>query len=390
MENNFICPRCGNKDPRYIGRLNGKAYCRKCIGFSGAMASQEDGKPKKVILRLNYSLSEEQTNLSNQIVANFKRGVDTLVYAVCGSGKTEISYAVIQYAMEQGMHVGFALPRRDVVIELCERIKDAFPYNKIVSVYGGHHDELTGDCIVLTTHQLFRYTNYFDLIVMDEIDAFPYKGNDVLNGIFKQALRGHCLMMSATPSKEVVSLFMSPGHQMLTLHTRFHKHPIPVPMTAIQRGPRKLVYLIKKLRQFQKEGRPVFVFVPKIELSVSLHRLLSLTCPNGNYVSSKREDRTRIIQDFKRRRYDYLITTAVLERGVTVSNLQVIVYESDSPVYDAATLIQIAGRAGRKNDAPTGEVIFLADTESEAMVNAISEIKYCNTYLQNMLPTDSA
>lgn len=353
------------------------------------MASQEDGKPKKVLLRLNYSLSEEQTNLSNQIVANFKRGVDTLVYAVCGSGKTEISYAVIQYAIEQGMHVGFALPRRDVVIELTERIKDAFPYNKIISVYGGHHDELSGDCIVLTTHQLFRYINYFDLIVMDEIDAFPYKGNDVLDGIFKQALRGHCLMMSATPSKEVVSHFMTPGHQMLTLHTRFHKHPIPVPITAIQKGHRKIFYLIKKLRQFQKEGRPVFVFVPKIELSVTLHRLLSLTCPNGNYVSSKREDRTRIIQDFKRRRYDYLITTAVLERGVTVSNLQVIVYESDSPVYDAATLIQIAGRAGRKNDAPTGEVVFLADTESEAMVNAISEIKYCNTYLQNVFPPDS-
>lgn len=385
METIFVCPRCGNKDPKFIGRLNGKAYCRKCIGFSGAMASQEDGKPKKVLLRLNYELSEEQTVLSDQIVNNFKRGVDTLVYAVCGSGKTEISYAVIKYAMEQGMHVGFALPRRDVVIELYERLKDAFPYNKIVAVYGGNHEILTGDCVILTTHQLFRYPNYFDLIVMDEIDAFPYKGNDVLEAIFKRSLRGHCLMMSATPSKEVVSAFLTPGHQMLTLHTRFHKHPIPVPENLIRRGYRKIFFLVKKLREYQKEGRPVFVFVPTIDLSISLYRVLAAACPNGNYVSSKREGRTKIIRDFKNRKYDYLITTAVLERGVTVAGLQVIVYEADSPIYNAATLIQIAGRAGRKNEAPDGDVIFLADTESEAMANAVSEIKYCNTFLQNML-----
>ena len=352
------------------------------------MVEQDVGKPKRVILRLNYSLSEEQQNLSDQIVKNFQRGVDTLVYAVCGSGKTEISYAVIRYAMEKGMHVGFALPRRDVVIELYERLHDAFPYNNIVAVYGGHHDVLVGDCVILTTHQLFRYPHYFDLIVMDEIDAFPYKGNDVLEGVFKQALRGHCLMMSATPSKEVVQTFRSPGHQMLTLHTRFHKHPIPVPKSVLKQGYLKIFYLIKTLHTFQKEGRPVFVFVPKIDLSVSLYRILSATCPKGNYVNSKREDRTEIIQAFKQRKYDYLITTAVLERGVTVSNLQVIVFEADSPIYNAAALIQIAGRAGRKNEAPDGEVIFLADKESEAMKNAISEIKYCNTFLQNMLPAD--
>ena len=48
---------------------------------------------------MKYPLSKEQNELSNQIIANFKSGIDTLVYAVCGSGKTEISYGVIAYAV---------------------------------------------------------------------------------------------------------------------------------------------------------------------------------------------------------------------------------------------------------------------------------------------------
>ena len=384
MENIFICSRCGNKDPKYIGHRKGEPYCRKCVGFSGAEASVEEAVPKRAPLVLDYDLSEEQRNLSDQIVYNFKRGVDTLVYAVCGSGKTEISYAVIGYAMSKGMHVAFALPRRDVVIELYERLKNAFPLNSIVPVYGGHHDVLEGDCVILTTHQLFRYPHYFDLIVMDEIDAFPYKGNDVLDNMFRNALRGHCLLMSATPSKEVVKFFTSGPHQMLTLHTRFHKQPIPVPKIVIDSPLKNFIFLAKSLKNFEKQGKQTFVFVPTVNLSETLFRKLSPFCHNGNYVSSKRENRTEIIQAFKKKKYSFLVTTAVLERGITVANLQVIVCYANSKVYDAAALIQIAGRAGRKASAPTGDVLFLAEKESEAMKHAVSEIKYCNTFLPRM------
>jgi len=50
--------------------------------------------------------------------------------------------------------------------------------------FGDHHDALTGNIIVLTTHQLFRYEDYFDLLIFDEIDAFPYVGDLVLESFF--------------------------------------------------------------------------------------------------------------------------------------------------------------------------------------------------------------
>ena len=377
----FVCTRCGNRDPRFIGHLNGKPYCRKCISFRGEGVTHSKQRPKNVVLSLEYSLSKEQKKLSNAVLDNFKKGIDTLVYAVCGSGKTEISYGVIAYAMSKGLKVGFALPRRDVVIELFFRLKKAFPKNTIIAVYGEHTSKLEGDCIILTTHQLYRYPDYFDLLVMDEIDAFPFKGNDVLQAIFRHSLRGHVVMMSATPSEAVKREFRKPGHAILELRTRFHKKPIPVPKTIRRYGPFKLFFVLRALRRYQKEKKPCLVFVPTVALSELLFRLVSPFVPHGNYVSSKRVGRPKIIDDFKRGKYAYLITTAVLERGVTIKGIQVLIYNADDPIYDSSALIQIAGRAGRKIGATDGEVIFLAEKPTKGMQKAIQEINFCNRFL---------
>ena len=383
----FCCPRCGNTDPRLIGNRLGVLYCRRCISFLGDELTPPPLQAKTVGFHLSYSLSKEQKALSDTILDNFKNGIDTLVYAVCGSGKTEISYGVIGYAMSKGMHVGFALPRRDVVIELVERIQEAFPQSKVVAVYGGHTSELEGDCIVCTTHQLYRYPNYFDLLVMDEIDAFPFKGSEVLQSFYEKSVCGHTLMMTATPSRKVIDAFKAKNKRILCLHTRFHKKPIPEPVIQPRFSFFKFFCLVRLLAKYEKESKPVMVFVPTIDDSRRIALLLRVRFPQGTYVNSQREDRSKVISRFKQGKYRYLVTTAVLERGVTVANCQVIVYEADHIVYDAATLVQIAGRAGRKSSAPKGDVIFIAETESEGMKRAIEEIKYCNTFLQGVHET---
>ena len=378
----FVCPRCGNKEEKYIGYKNGEAYCRKCIIFSGEEARDVPHPPKKAPLSLAYKLSEEQSELSRKIVENFVKGVDTLVYAVCGSGKTEISYGVLAYAISHGLRAGFALPRRDVVIELYWRMMKAFPNNKIVAVYGDHHRRLEGDIVILTTHQLYRYPDYFDLLVMDEIDAFPFKGNDVLIALYKKSLRGHCVLMSATPSKAILKEFHKKNHEVLELMTRFHKKPIPVPKVSLSIPLFQTLKIIKKLREYKKEGKPCFVFAPTIVLCESLFEKVSLAVKNGSYVHSERPDKENVIDDFKKGKLDFLITTSVLERGVTIKNLQVLVFHADNrSIYDSSTLIQISGRVGRKMDSPNGEVVFFAQKQTEEMTDAIRKIEHYNTFL---------
>ena len=105
--------------------------------------------------------------------------------------------------------------------------------------------------------------------------------------------------------------------------------------------------------------------------------------------SFKKINVSAIIYDFKKRKYRYLVTTTVLERGITIKGLQVIVFHADHLLFDASTLIQISGRVGRKKDEPDGEVIFIAKNETVAIKEARDDIIDKNTYLQTVYASES-
>ena len=97
----YACPVCGNSDPRSIGILNGKPYCRRCISFRGEEVKRIPSFGKGAPIKLEYELSEEQNELSSRLVKNYKHGIDSLVFAVCGSGKTEICLNLIQECVQK-------------------------------------------------------------------------------------------------------------------------------------------------------------------------------------------------------------------------------------------------------------------------------------------------
>ena len=81
----------------------------------------------------------------------------------------------INEALQKGERVCIATPRTDVVLELAPRLQEVFPYIKVAALYGGSVDkEKDAVLVVATTHQLLRYYRAFHVIVVDEIDAFPY------------------------------------------------------------------------------------------------------------------------------------------------------------------------------------------------------------------------
>ena len=171
----------------------------------------------------------------------------------------------------------------------------------------------------------------------------------------------------------------------LSLFARFHHHELPVPTVKVGNYLKIYYILIKQVRQFIKQNKQIFIFVPTIDESIKTAKLLNVFFHKGTYINSKSPNREELIDDFRDKKMMYLVTTAVLERGITVKDLQVIVFKADHPIYDDASLIQIAGRAGRKKDAPEGEVIFIGETKTEYMERAISEINAANEKLQNML-----
>lgn len=373
----MVCNKCGNEDPKYFAYdKNNRLYCRKCISFMGKKA-EKNNSIKSAPLKLDYDLSLEQKNISAKIKDAINNKQNVFLYAVTGAGKTELVYESIEDTLKKHLQVGFVVPRKDVVIDLLPRFQSAFPSARVRAIYGGNHEILEGDILLLTTHQLYRYENYFDLLIFDEIDAFPYEGNDMLTHFFYKAVRGNYILMSATPKKNMIDDVLKSGGNYLELTKRYHGHPLPIPEIKLSLMFQKW-HIIKTLKTFHVENKPCFIFCPTINEAEDLYKDISKQVPNGEVVHSKKKDRDKIIEDFKNGKYEYLITTSILERGVTVKNLQVLIYHANHELFDSSTLIQISGRVGRKKDAPEGKVIYFADSISSPMEESIQKIKDAN------------
>ena len=301
--------------------------------------------------------------------------------AVCGAGKTEIVYETISYVLSNGGRVGLAIPRRDVVIELLPRLQKAFPNQKVVAIYGGHTKTLVGDITLLTTHQLYRFSNYFDLLIIDEIDAFPFQNNDLLEAFFKKSIRTNYILMSATPSEKIIEEFKNENSHISYLYKRFHNHAIPVPKVLLRPKLLQIYFILKKIKEYQSKHKPLLIFVPTIGEGEKLLNWLKVFVTSIDLVHSKKENRDELVTKFKKRDMDVLITTSILERGITIEDLQVIVFMADHTLFNDQNLTQIAGRVGRKVKSPTGDVYFLAYELTKAMERSINSINEANKHL---------
>ena len=363
------CPRCLNTDEKYFYKGSKGVYCRKCVSYGRVLLDQKADQVREYEIKepdasytLNFELTEEQKQLS-ETLASLSQKENVLVYAVTGAGKTELVMESIKQALEKRQRVGIAIPRRQVVIEIGERMQKAFANLKVVYVCGGHTEETEGDLIVCTTHQLYRYSNYFDLLILDEPDAFPYKGNAVLQGIAETSCKGHMIALSATPD-ETLRNFTT-----LTLFQRPHHHPLVVP---------KVVYIpewgqIIFLKSYIKKHSNVLIFVPSRQMASYYSKKLSTPC-----FTSETSEKERIIKEFREGKISHLVTTTVLERGVTFRNVQVIIANADHDVFDKASIIQIAGRVGRDPDYPTGDCILLCQRRKQSITDAVQEIIQMN------------
>lgn len=217
------CSRCQNEDVQYFFENNGRIYCRKCIAFSTKTVNLKPVKnEKKIYYHLNYSLNLEQERTSRLLIERYQNHQNTVLKAVTGAGKTEMIYGVIEYALNLGHHVCLTMPRKELVIELAKRIQKQFFNIQPILVYGGHTECLEGQFIICTTHQLYRYPRMFDLLILDEYDAFPYRDNEVLENILMNSIKGNYVFMSATIESGDVQVLQ-----------RFHHQPLPIPTCKV-------------------------------------------------------------------------------------------------------------------------------------------------------------
>jgi late competence protein required for DNA uptake (superfamily II DNA/RNA helicase) len=313
-----------------------------------------------------------------------------LLWAVTGAGKTEMIFPLIAYVLEQGGKALVATPRRDVVLELSPRLKTAFPEADIATLYGGSPERFKqGNLVIATTHQLMRFAYCFDLVVIDELDAFPYHNDPMLAYAAAQCCRpnGKYILLSATPPITLQKEVEKGTLPHAKVPARFHGHPLPVPRHIGMKGVEVALRtkqlpsaLIASLRKSVQRGAQIFVFVARIRHISPLIAVLKRYFPALAIEGTSSEDANRAekVLQFRACNIRMLVTTTILERGVTVKKSDVYIFDADSDLFDEASLVQMAGRAGRSSDDPAGIVVFSSLDWTTSQRKAIAQIKQMN------------
>ena len=385
------CRRCGNKDLTQFmcAKCEGPClYCRHCIRMGRISRCTElitwtgpQIEIKQVpSFKWNGVLTKNQQRASDELMKRINLNHSHLVHAVCGAGKTELLFPVIFHLLQKGKRVCVATPRTDVVLELAPRFQNVFPDTIIHALYGGApaQDDFA-QLVIATTHQLYRFEDAFDVIFVDEADAFPYTIDKTLTFAVNKAKKSGAVIhyITATPSKDLLRKVKT----ISTISNRFHGHPLPVPRfeslwnysKQIRKGklPTKLkVWMDQRI----KLKEPFLIFFPTIDLMEQATGLFE-NVPEVHAEDPLRKEKVLMLRN---KEVPGLLTTTILERGITIENLQVAVIGADEPIFTSSALVQICGRVGRSAAFPQGDIVFFHHGISNEMDEAKFEIEQYN------------
>ncbi|OLP66662.1 hypothetical protein BACPU_00210 [Bacillus pumilus] len=400
--NGYKCNRCGVSVRRQFALTPCEkcqkdcVYCRSCIMMGKVTACSslyewigpQIEETCQVELTWQGELSNGQKRASKKLIESIKNNTDLLVWAVCGAGKTEVLFHGIEYALSRGMNVCIATPRTDVVLELEPRIRQVFKGLNIAVLYGGSPQRFQiAPLMIATTHQLIRYKNAFDVIIIDEVDAFPYSIDESLQFAVQKAIRknGIKIYLSATPSKQMKSDVFRGQLEAVKIPLRFHQQPLPVPTFQwIGQWKKRLEKkqlpptVVEWIEKHIKNRRRILLFVPSISIMKKTTNILRELHMNVEGVSADDKDRKQKVKQFREHGYDVLVTTTILERGVTIQNVQVGVLGAESTIFTESALVQIAGRAGRHPEYSQGDVLFFHFGLTRSMKQAKKHIVQMN------------
>ncbi len=387
-EHHIICQRCGSHLDRLRAQLpNQQYYCYQCLNLGRVSTlvklyhmPEPNAFATVPACTWQGTLTPQQAACAQSIKANFMAHQRQLLWAVTGAGKTEMLFPGIAWALAHKWRVAIASPRVDVCLELAPRLQAAFADAQIAVLHGRNPEPYRyTQLAICTTHQLLRFRRAFDVLIIDEVDAFPFAANPRLEFAVRQAAKvdGAVLYLTATPSQSLLAQVRRGELAISYLPLRFHQHLLPSIKVNLQPKWARLLQqgklprcLLRQLQRYQQQHQRFLLFVPRIQ-----HYFPHMT---GATVYSADPERLTKVQQMRDQQFQYLVTTTILERGVTFPGIDVIVLGADDEVFSTAALVQIAGRVGRSSDRPNGLVWFICHSHGRNIKRAQRQIRAIN------------
>ena len=337
---------------------------------SVALKIKPDGLVYKFIKSLPFELTQGQKDAVNEILSdlNSEQPMQRLLQGDVGSGKTVVATIMLLAAIENGYQGAIMAPTEILAQQHYNNmIGWLTPLGLSLGLFLGSQPSKVrkqfetslrnGQInIAVGTHALIQDNIEFSnlgAIVVDEQHRFGVKQRNVLK---KKSQNPQMLTMTATPIPRTLALTVH-GDLDLTVINELPKGRLPIITTLT--GAHKGVWEL--LRREIGYGRQAYIVYPLIDESETLSAKaatieaeklqkdvfpdLKIGLLHGKLKNSQKE---QVMDDFKNKKYDILVSTTVVEVGVDVPNATVMVIEN-AERFGLSQLHQLRGRVGRSD-----------------------------------------
>lgn len=323
--------------------------------------------------RLPFQLTGDQKKALTDIMTDLSNPhpMNRLIQGDVGSGKTVVSLLSAAMFMDAGLQTTLMAPTEILAEQHYKNALKIWGDTYAVYLWTGKtkaservklSEKLASGqpLLLIGTHALIEDTVQFKklaLVMIDEQHRFGVEQRRALRS--KADLPPHLLVLTATPIPRTLALTaygelsnsqikeMPPGRQ-------------PIETQVITESRRFTAY--EKIRTELEQGRQAYFVCPLVEdsetegfedlksvqsevdiLSKEIFPQFKVGLLHGQM---KNEDKNRIMDAFKRKELDILVSTTVIEVGVDVPNATVIVVEH-AERFGLSQLHQLRGRVGR-------------------------------------------
>lgn len=357
---------------------------------------------KRLIEKLPYTLTNSQIKVYHEIETDMAgaKPMSRLVQGDVGSGKTIVAVLALVDIVRAGYQGAMMAPTEVLARQHFENIKKILLDANITDI---NIDVLTGSMtakekreayeriasgytnIVVGTHALIQEKVHYyklGLVITDEQHRFGVKQREMF------AAKGdipHVLVMSATPIPRTLAIILY-GDLDISSMTDMPKDRIPIKNCVVNKSYRPTAY--KFMADEIHKGGQGYVICPMVEdsenmdgenvidyakeLQAQLGKTARVTYLHGKM---KPEKKDKIMEEFKDKKFDVLVSTTVIEVGIDVPNASFIMIEN-AERFGLSQLHQLRGRVGR--GSRQSYCIFMLGKENKVIKERLSILAESN------------
>lgn len=325
---------------------------------------------QQFINKLSFQLTAAQEKVISEAAQDMHSGLAMrrLIQGDVGSGKTLVAASLALQVLHQKKQVALMVPTEILAEQHAQNFSQWFePFNiEVLTLLGKHSKKLRQQtlasihnnprCLIIGTHALFQKDVKFDnlaLIIIDEQHRFGVHQRMALGK--KVRAKPHQLIMTATPIPRSLAMTMY-GDLDCSVIDELPPGRTPVKTVLIDNGRRQEV--LARVDAACKDGAQAYWVCTLIEESESLQAqaaealyeelqkqlpTLKLGLIHGRL---KSDEKSQVIEAFRKGEINLLVATTVIEVGVDIPNANVMVIENPERL-GLAQLHQLRGRVGR-------------------------------------------